>query len=299
MIDELISDDIVADLEAANITVGKVSASCSAIHQPSDVSPLFKAVKKRLSHCIQNEENVNNPVLEEHIRDALKTLESNQSIQVGSEYKNKIAYGCQCVVRALQDVTTPRLIRDGFQLCGQYPVNMEKVLHQSYKKITVSDYNLMSSATASDVEFFLEHGHLTEEQLDKSHIPHTSEDHTGAPRDEKALHNQRAALITHPNTIARYREYHNHGLPLANAITACSSANERKALKAAAKRQARKRKAAEKKEAELKRKQSMSPEEISMEKEAKRAVSAARKKKRPSRLRTVEQSSRKFDLVVI
>ena len=135
----------------------------------------------------------------------------------------------------MQEVVRPRLIKDGFALCGQYPLNFETVMRQSYTKLTPENINDLKKSIPDDEAYFRQHGELTEEQLDKSNIPTVYEESNTIPRNNRPLANQRAVLITHSETVARQQAYFNSSLDLGSAILALPTAEERKLAKTAAK----------------------------------------------------------------
>ena len=97
ILDTILSKDILDKLNRSAIMIGKVSASCSGIHQASDVSPVFRALK-----CLHDRGvKVSNPVLFNLVISAITEFEKENSIQVGSEYKGKIATkGCVVITRS-------------------------------------------------------------------------------------------------------------------------------------------------------------------------------------------------------
>jgi hypothetical protein len=79
--------------------------------------------------------------------------------------------------------------------------------------------------TEDDITFFRAHGQLTEERMELSGIP-TLDDIGGKPRDQRVLHQQRAVLLTNPETIQRRLTYIHSGLPVQEAVsTAISRVN--------------------------------------------------------------------------
>jgi len=49
VLDVLMNNDITELLKETHVFLGKISASCSGIHQASDVSPLFRAAKQKVA----------------------------------------------------------------------------------------------------------------------------------------------------------------------------------------------------------------------------------------------------------
>ncbi len=69
-----------------------------------------------------------------------------------------------------------------------------------------------------DVEIFRREGRLTEQEYNDAVIP-ALDNPEGMPWDEKAIHNQRATLVTNPAVVARRQNKLNSNLELGNALT--------------------------------------------------------------------------------
>ncbi len=220
-LDETFSPSVRDALLKENILLGKIPASCSGILQPSDVAPLFRAAKCKLKNMLKKSQSGDNPVVETSIKDCMRQLEERYSVAIGSEHKTKIAQGCIAIANALQEVLRPQLISRGFTDSGQYPLDFVKLIKKSYTEVTAAVLEIMNQATASDVEFFLQHGQLTEEQMTRSGIPIWDGDRN-IPRDNGVLHHQRAVLLTHDATRERRQAYLNNGLPLGATIADCA-----------------------------------------------------------------------------
>ena len=146
----------------------------------------------------------------------------------------KIVFACLSIVYTLKEIMSPRAITLGFSISGQYPLSFETIMSRCYKDISADDLENMKATTESDLMFFLINGYLSEEQLDKSNIP-VFEDNGKVLRDQKQLSNQRAVLISHPQSRNRYTEYMNQGLPIGDVVLKASSGKEKKELKNAIK----------------------------------------------------------------
>lgn len=277
VIEEVFNQDIRGLLRAENIHLGKIAASCSGILQPSDVSPLFRASKTKLRNMLNKAPPHPNPIVEAHILRALGETSEVCDVIISSTQRSKLSHGCLTVMAAIQDVIRPRLIQEGFAACGQYPQDFHKLLQQSYRDITPAQLKTMLSRSVVDEEFFLTHGHLTEDQMDSSEIPCVDHNRS-VPRDQGPLHHQRAVLLTHDKTVERRQDYVNAGLPLGNAITDAHIPKVAKAqLKQDAKLVARLQKNSERVEKEKERKAGMSRQEIVNEKRDK-AIARTTKK---------------------
>jgi len=291
VLNQVFSTDALEMLKSKMIGLGKISASCSGIHQPSDVSPLFKGTKKASKKYMENPSLVKpHPLLTSNLRSAFANLESSCGISISAGgQKEKIILGCEIIVRTLQEVVRPRLITDGFALCGQYPLNFETVMRQSYTKLTPENINDLKKSIPDDEAYFRQHGELTEEQLDKSNIPTVYEESNTIPRNNRPLANQRAALITHPETVARQQAYFNSSLDLGSAILALPTAEEERKLaktaaKEVAKEVAKDEKRKIKKQKEIQRKASMTKEQLDEEKRLKKVAADEKKAEKQANL---------------
>ncbi len=60
VLDEAFRPDVRSLLRQKNIHLGKLLVFCSGIHQPPDVSPLFRAAKTRLRGLLSNKSSHSN-----------------------------------------------------------------------------------------------------------------------------------------------------------------------------------------------------------------------------------------------
>lgn len=228
----IMDQEVLDDTMDHSIIFGKISASTSAIHQPCDVSPVFKGAKAILKRINNRGLNVSYPLIADKIRAAFNESEKSLLKNISSEKKNKIIHACLSIRYVLQEMLRPSLITQGFKDCGQWPLDYNTIMQQCYKELSLEELEEIKYHTDDDVQYFKQHGHLTEEQLDLGNIP-THEDDVRIPRDQRPLWNQRAALISHPETIARELDRINRGLPIGTALQDCSTPAERKELEKA------------------------------------------------------------------
>jgi len=118
----------------------------------------------QIENMLKKSQSGDNPVVETSIKDCMQQLEERSSVVIGSEHKIKIAQGCIAIANALQEVLRPQLISRGF-------TDFVKLIKNSQTEVTAAMLEIMNRATASDVEFFLQRGQLTEEQRTRSAIP--------------------------------------------------------------------------------------------------------------------------------
>ena len=74
-LEAVLKGEIFSLMKEKQLIFGKISASCSGIHQASDVSSLFRNTKKKVRTMTRNEDVVSNPVLENILRCKLDNSE--------------------------------------------------------------------------------------------------------------------------------------------------------------------------------------------------------------------------------
>lgn len=236
ILEEVFVKDRINNLIERNLHFVKLPASTSNIFQPADTSPIFKACKTHLRSMIAKVQVLSNPLVDGQILPSLQEIEREKKIPISADRKAKISYGCQAATAAIQEVQRPRLIQEGFYTSGHYPLSLEQMISQSTANITHNEYMAMLSSTPTDVKFVVDHGHLSEEQLDSSNIRAASGGKVQVPRDERPIQNQRAVWITHPSSMHDYQQYLNAGLPLGDVLVSRRlNQDEKKTLREAAK----------------------------------------------------------------
>ena len=96
----------------------------------------------------------------------------------------------------MQDGQISSHVRRGFEDCGQFPLSFHAIMKQCFKAITFQDMQAMEMASIKDVEYFKQHGFITDEILEQSH-PALVSDHSNKPRDQRPLQNQRTTVVNH------------------------------------------------------------------------------------------------------
>lgn len=183
------------------VVLGKISASCSGIHHPSDVSPLFRSVKSELNF-IRHDQYKENPI-ENRIMEKLLQSTNEKVKNITADQKDKIVRACNMCMTSIQETITPGLIKQGFEWTGQYPLCMKTIVERCYTDVTDEQLELMKNSTEKDVQFVRQHGYLSEEEMDKSGLPKVIDESNSTPRDERPSHNQRALVISHQETRNR------------------------------------------------------------------------------------------------
>lgn len=190
-------DDILTLFNDNNIDLGKTPASCSAICQSSDASPFFKAAKKALSFIDTN------------FRKSVRLTKALSAIirtrQFTDQKKTTIIDALQRIVYVLHEVLRPRLISEGYEILGQYPLDFDKAMLQCTAVINGPTFEHMRSRWRKLADIFRENGVLTEADMDALDIPFGDED--GKPKDARALHKQRAVVMNSVVCVQQYRQY--------------------------------------------------------------------------------------------
>jgi len=89
----------------------------------------------------------------------LQAWEKDYLIEIDLKFKQSIAYGCLVVCKAVDEI-----VKDGFKVTGQVPLNYETMLGSSYADIDKEMRQNMNKRMEIDVPLFLTQGMLTEEQ---------------------------------------------------------------------------------------------------------------------------------------
>lgn len=103
-----------------------------------------------------------------------------------------------------------KIVRDGYEKTGQYPVNFVAAMNQcpAVKHMSMHDFNHMKNSVDQLANIFRTRGILTEADMDALLIIDQSEDSRKTPKDERVLHQQRAVLMNSAECIRQYKEYH-------------------------------------------------------------------------------------------
>lgn len=259
IMNEVFTNAIISELQDYEIILSKIAASCSHIHQAADMGPVFRALKAHLAAITRKGLSVENKLLDLRIMEALGKLEVEFNITLPAEKKDKFSFGLRTLVKTMKDLLTADLIMKSFERTGQCPVDFDKIIGQCYTSLDQEMRTHMSEHLAHDVPLFRAQGRLTEAQYEESGIP-TLDDPDDKPRDERALQNERAVLLSHPKTVERRLQQVNSSLPLGNALMAPElSKQERKELQDAAKAVDRRKRSDEKKEADHKERENRTP----------------------------------------
>jgi len=124
---QVFSQSILDHLTERNIALAKTAASISGIHQPSDVSPLFKSAKAKLPGMQANNPECTDLTFSSNLMALLTKFEEEKGVDL-SNSKTKIIYGCWIVKKTLQSELRREFIERGFKDCGHDSANFETMM---------------------------------------------------------------------------------------------------------------------------------------------------------------------------
>ena len=136
-------------------------------------------------------------------------------VVISAKHKKKICYAILRINHVLKNYLKPSHIVDGFKITGQHVFDKEKasdqstvsfvhVMSQCYKKLENEDYAVMQENAEAHIQTYRRTGRLSNEEMDNSNIWNTND---MVSRDDRQLSYQGAVLITHTDTVARYKDY--------------------------------------------------------------------------------------------
>jgi hypothetical protein len=127
ILNEALTNDVVSDLQDHEITLGKIAASCSHIHQAADVGPVFRALKAHLAAITCKGVSVENSLLDLRIKEQLAKIEEEFSITLGEDRKDRLSFGLRTLVKVMKDMLTADLIKKGFEKNWSVPSRLRQV----------------------------------------------------------------------------------------------------------------------------------------------------------------------------
>lgn len=186
--------ELMGQIVAANIDLGKGPASCSGTcGNACDRTKTFQAGKRVLKSSANGASQIlfSNPALTQLIDEYLN---SSGRFAFTALKRRHIAQAVSRLLKCLGKVMTPQITAEGFNLTGVYTYNRDT---ESFGP-SAKDENECSQ--------------LTEEEMDKLGIPKllNNDDRRVAPKDERALANQRAVMLTGKASRERRQNYLNN-----------------------------------------------------------------------------------------
>jgi len=232
-------DCMLALFRDALIDFGKTPASCSAICQSSDVSSFFKAMKTSVSNV--QDQLWQNASLAKKIK---AFFTSRATCGISAVNKSKLVDGLQKITFCMQKVLNKGIIKNGYVRCGQdAPIGLDcdgkptmEKFHAQMRlckaDITEGEMKILIDKFPDMVAIMRARGTVTEAEMDALNIPSVNHlDADQKPKDQRALHKQRAVIMNTVDCISKYKTYTQHSRILASkrVLAAGTSARKRKA----------------------------------------------------------------------
>jgi hypothetical protein len=174
------------------------SASCSAICQPSDVSPYFKAVKKYLLKI--PEKDYQSKKMETQLSEAFHDR------SYSSEKKKQHIDALMRILYAKKNVYKPELIKAGYRDAGCFPLDFSRAMGQCTLELTPQEYSTMENSVPTLVELYRTKGFIMEKDFDELNIKNVNHIYKHSlDKDELPLHRQRSVVITAKDSIAKFK----------------------------------------------------------------------------------------------
>ena len=181
------------------IDFAKTPASCSAICQSSDASMFFKATKKHLEGIRYRD--YNDKQLEKGIKQFLDTKTT-----FSSDLKKVTNDSLQQLIYCIKMTIKPDIIKDGYSSIGQWPLDFKAAMSKCSREMSNNEYKTMEDHMDTLVKYYRENGQLTEENMDNLGIINVNDQMYGKlPKEERALHQQRARIMNSTDCIAQYK----------------------------------------------------------------------------------------------
>jgi hypothetical protein len=205
-----------------DIDYTRVGAGTTRIHNACDRAGTFKHVHRKNKETIRKNTDISNPDLEEKLEITFKNLKLKfPSISIGSGHIKNIISGLLRLTYVYQVVHNRVQAIQAFRVSGQHcaphpvtgsTVDFEKMMYQCYSTISKSQMDLMYNLAPMFVrDYVLKVGHVPHEILGQYGIQ------TGATtinRDDLCGMRHSSEIITHDETLNRYKEFHRIRDPL-------------------------------------------------------------------------------------
>ena len=212
-LDQVFSADVINILSEKLIIMGKLPASCSAIYQPCDVGPLFKIIKRIVKYLAENcvdvtqHHGVGNSMefaLEEIVAHFNENYGTSSNIRISRAKKEKLFIAITRLVYAFSNYVKVDQVKSGFIKSGIFPINFRNIVAQLYGKQydNLVEYESLERKAPEAVPSFQSEGVLSEDRMTELGIRESPAEHNSLPRDQRALHNNRARILNIAATIA-------------------------------------------------------------------------------------------------
>ena len=200
------------------VDFGKTPASCSAILQSSDVSMFFKTSKQLLKSVHQS--SYKSVMLQKNLKVAFTYYRQQRTTDLSSAMESKIIDSLQQICYAIHKSLNPDIVKKGYVDCGQdAPISMDENGHETFtkyekcmskctRKLTSAECGILKDNFFHFVLIMGNHGRITEAEMDEKDIPNYNNcDSDKKPKDQRALHKQRAVIMNAEECVAAYANY--------------------------------------------------------------------------------------------
>lgn len=240
--------DIIKLLNDNCIDLCKTPASCSAICQSSDAGPFFCTCKRQLA-TITETTYVGNMELAQAVRECLA---DDKLRDLSTAHKRKMIEGLQQINYIVKENMKPHLIMSGYRRTGQWINNLKEnyatIGLDAYanfneamklctmvggKRMALDVLKTFRDALIPAVQIFKERGRITEVEMTELGLINVTKGKLD--KDERALHKQRACVMTSATITRQYQAHQKRKLD-AEAVKTVSK--EERATKKAATTQA-------------------------------------------------------------
>ena len=203
------------------IDFGKTPASCSAITQASDVSMFFKAAKQVLKRiCDTRDTNYRSILLAGNLKNAFQQLRLGITATLTNAAENRVIDSLQKIVYTIHNTINPEIIINGYRECGQNaPISLdingqltmekyEKAISKCTTQLSLQQCQIMLDNFQHFVQIMRQRGQITEAEYDEKGIPSFKDyDSDKKPKDQCALHKQRACVMNADLVVSQFIDY--------------------------------------------------------------------------------------------
>lgn len=296
---EVFNEELLDQYAQLNVDQMKHAPSRTDDYQANDKSPNFMNMKAGVAKAKRNSVDTTDAVLHRNLVRYMSVLkESFPNAAPSSALQTKLFDAIMCLVHIFKEkYFTPSKIRKGFEDSGEHvanthpergecTVNYELVMAKTDSKRTPAELQKMKESVPLVVAEMHRTGRASNAFLDSINIP---KDAHAKDRDVLVLDKQDAQLITHKDTVERYKAYEARKELLKDPVHVALDKRLAKAAKmivAQEKATVKKAKAAEakqialqKKEEEKQRKKGLTQAEIRQEAAARKQEKEDKKKR--------------------
>jgi hypothetical protein len=194
--------DILTVLSSNNIVIGKLPASTTSTTQACDAGNIFKGIKANLKGHL--DDIVERFGVHDQLEKLLRTHDTTFGGATAYHKKKLLIPGLIRIHHAIQKCVCASTVTNSFQEVGMYPLSFEKNLANCTTKLSKAEELFIRNKLPELVEAYSKDGQLTDSLMDKCGLPaHANRSSRG--KECLATSNQRAVLLSHQETCARWR----------------------------------------------------------------------------------------------